>query len=280
VARRERERERERVIYRFDPKQGHKKIKPQNKQEELLLFDVEVSGGYDTDNEFFYHTIADRLKKHAAVFSTGSHCVLEAGCGTGAVGRRLINAFSGNSILNITGVDLAPAMIAWNKKHPQKYFSSIVGDLENTKLFKQSSFDLAICPMVLHHFPNPEKVINNIAFWLKPNGYLYIIEPNGSSPADCFSKFIRRILEKIMGLDYTRRFATVNETDHSMKQYMLWCKENKMQLIFKETLSLSEYSYKNLIGFFKGIMYKLTSFLPQPISGDTIIILARKNRKT
>jgi len=251
--------------------------KKQDKQRELDMFDVRHEDGYDLQSEAFYQFVEDRLNRHAPSAMTGKHRVLEAGCGTGAFARHFLKALAGKTVWEVTGVDLAPAMVEWNRLHPAPGFNSMVGDLENETLFAPASFDIILCPMVLHHFPDPVKTITNLAAWLKPGGVFYIMEPNGSSPVNRFSKFIRHCIEKIMGLEYARRFATVNETDHPMKLYLRELTSRGCVVCHHETRSIySANDCKTWIGRIRFVLHKIASLLPQPYCGNTLLVIARK----
>jgi len=251
--------------------------KQQDKEQELRMFDVDRTDAYDLHDDAFHCAIEARMEHHAQPLFTGTHRVLEAGCGTGAFCRHFIQRLKGRAVWETTGVDIAPAMIAWNERHPQEHYRSMVGDLEDAALFAPESFDLVLCPMVLHHFPDPQIVLRNLTAWLRPGGYLCIIEPNGSSPVNRLSKFIRRCLERIKGLDYTRHFATVNETDHSMRSYLRWFAQNNLTIRHKATWTfLPSQCPSGLINWPRHYMYKAAQILGQPFCGNILIIFATK----
>ena len=251
--------------------------KQQDKQRELEMFNVPREDSYDQHDDLFHHTIEARMDIHAQPLLSGRHRVLEAGCGTGAFSRHFIKRLQGRAVWDTIGVDIAPAMVDWNNRHPQDFFTSRVGDLENADLFPAETFDLVLCPMVLHHFPDPRLALRNIAHWLRPGGYLYILEPNGSSPVHRLSKFIRRSLEVIVGKEYTKRFATVNETDHSMRSYWHWLSDLGLEFRHKETiLLLAPDRPVGIINWVRYFMYKAVAPLGQPCVGNIIIVLAQK----
>ena len=249
----------------------------QDKQRELELFDVQRDHAYDLLDDAFYRFVEDRLHRYAPSAMTGVQKVLEAGCGTGAFGRHFVEALKGQADWNVTGVDLAPAMVEWNRQHPMVGYESRVGDLEDETLFPPATFDVVLCPMVLHHFPSPSKTIENLVSWLKPGGTFYIMEPNGSSPVHKLSKFIRHVIEKVMGLDYAKRFATVNETDHSMKCYVRELTTRGCEISYREARRVMGSSeLGSWIGWVRHILYKITSVLPQPYHGNLLLVIARK----
>lgn len=251
--------------------------KKQDKQRELDMFDVKRNDAFDLQPPAFHLLLKARLNQCLPHLFSGSHEVLEAGCGTGAFGRFFIKALDGRAVWKIMGVDIAPAMIEWNKKHPLENYDSTAGDLEDATLFKPGTFDLVLCPMVLHHFPDAGQAIGNLAAWLKPGGYIYLIEPNGSSPVNRLSKFVRHIIERVKGLEYAKRFATVNETDHTVRSYQKWLAQNQCEIVHEETyLPPTEKKPAGLISCIRFFLYKITGMLPHPWKGSVIILMARK----
>ena len=249
----------------------------QNKQRELEMFDVRRESEFELLGDSFYKLAGDRLEKHAPQVVTGGQRVLEAGCGTGAFGRHFIKALEGRAAWNVTGVDLAPAMVEWNREHPLPGYDSLAGDLEDESLFATETFDVVLCPMVLHHFPNPAKVMRNLAAWLKPGGIFYIIEPNGSSPVNRFFKFGRHCVEKIMGLEYAKRFATVNETDHAMGRYLRELGAAGCEAVHRETRFVKTAAdFDTPIHAARRIMQTAASVLPMPLRGNLLLVVARK----
>lgn len=249
----------------------------QDKQRELEMFNVQRDHEYELWGDAFYRFVENRLRQHAPSIMTGEQKVLEAGCGTGAFGRYFIKVLEGQAAWNVMGVDLAPTMVEWNRQHPALGYDSCIGDLEDETLFPPAAFDAILCPMVLHHFPDPAKAIANLASWLKPGGIFYILEPNGSSPVQKLSKFIRHCIEKVMGLDYAKRFATVNETDHPMKRYVRELTSRGCEIGHRETrLIRGDAERGNWIGWARRILYAITSVLPQPYHGNLLLVIARK----
>ncbi len=96
--------------------------------------------------------------------------ILDAGCGTGAILRRL-----GNSARNV-GVDLAPEAIAFCKER----------GLENVRQgdicalpFADDSFDAVICSSVLYHewVKDVAGAVRELHRVLRPGGLLFVILP-------------------------------------------------------------------------------------------------------
>ncbi len=96
--------------------------------------------------------------------------VLDAGCGVGNLLERL--TAPGKAI----GVDFSLGMIrAASRRSP----SVLLGD--SMKLpFRDESFDLVLARSLLHHLPNIERGISELARVLRPGGQLVVADTNRS----------------------------------------------------------------------------------------------------
>ncbi len=93
--------------------------------------------------------------------------VLDVGCGTGV----LFPYYLQRNVESITAVDLSPEMVKIAKgKFPQA--DIICGDAENITFDKQ--FDVIMIYNAFPHFPNPEKLIENLSKVLKSGGKISI----------------------------------------------------------------------------------------------------------
>ena len=93
--------------------------------------------------------------------------VLDIGCGTGV----LFPYYLQRDVKSITAVDLSPEMVKIAKgKFPQA--DVICGDAENIAFDKQ--FDVIMIYNAFPHFPNPEKLIENLSKTLKTGGIISI----------------------------------------------------------------------------------------------------------
>lgn len=92
--------------------------------------------------------------------------LLDCGCGPAPMEFLLSQKYPEK---HFTGIDLTPAMIelAKSKNIPNADF--IVGDCENLP-FDENSFDLIICSMSAHHYPNIQIFFDSVYKCLKPNG--------------------------------------------------------------------------------------------------------------
>jgi ubiquinone/menaquinone biosynthesis C-methylase UbiE len=252
----------------------------QNKEWEIALFDriVDEDKEYEQNSDEFYDYLTQSTRK---ILGDGKQKkMLEAGCGTGAIGKRLMKRFKG---LKITGVDVSPKMVRLANDGTRGY-RAIEGNLENEKLLAKASFDVVFCGYILHHFPSCKKIVHNAALWLKPGGYLILVEPNGSSPVNRASKAARHALEAAFGKEWVirKRFATPNETDHTVGTYLKLLAKNGLDAVFLETKHFEAEGTALLsIGGLKERGYRLCGkiFPHSHRSGSSVLIIARKKAK-
>ena len=101
--------------------------------------------------------------------------VLDLGCGTGL---ELDYYFSMNPSAKVTGIDLAPGMLAVLKeKFPDKEITLIQGSYFDVP-FPKNHYDAAVSVESLHHFTRDEKVplYHKVYRALKANGYFILTD--------------------------------------------------------------------------------------------------------
>ena len=101
--------------------------------------------------------------------------VLDLGCGTGL---EMDAFFLRNPTAQITGIDLAPGMLAaFREKHPNKKLNLICGNYFDTDLGKRY-FEAAVSVESLHHFTVEEKIplYTKIREALTDNGYFILTD--------------------------------------------------------------------------------------------------------
>ncbi len=120
--------------------------------------------------------------------------VLEVGCGRG-VGVEILLSLGA---AHVTGFDLDPKMVALAQKRTAKYDGRVqifVGDAEKVDL-PEASFDAVVDFGILHHVPDWQKAIREVARLLQPGGSFYF--------EDIFAGFTRTLLVRTL-------------TDHPLK---------------------------------------------------------------
>jgi SAM-dependent methyltransferase len=101
--------------------------------------------------------------------------ILEIGCGSG-YGAALLATLSPRSYV---GVDLMPEQIALAQKRQLAGAEFMIGDVTDTRFFLDASKDIVVIFGVLHHIPEWRAVIQACHRILRPDGQLFVEEPDG-----------------------------------------------------------------------------------------------------
>ena len=114
--------------------------------------------------------------------------LLEIGCGAGFSIDYLKGKF-----INYLGVDYSQNLINYAIKHNSN--NGVNFECVNIKEFSsKNKFDVILMIGVLHHIPEPEKVIISLQKYLTPRGIIITNEPQAGNP---FIGFLRKIRKKI-----------------------------------------------------------------------------------
>jgi len=211
--------------------------------------------------------------------------VLEAGCGTGVFSEFFLEF---NPNLRMIGVDIVPEMVDLANAKNIPNCHAILGDLEDSDLFNSNFFDIILCPFVLHHFPCLDKVFSNLTKWLKTDGFIIILEPNGSNPAKRLSESIRHFIQ--FTFPHGEKFvidhglATPSEVSHSTNTYMKFLQKEGYEVLFFDTKYFQDEDNKKIDSLagkvisimkkLRHILYKIFNYLPSPYRGNYIAIIA------
>lgn len=126
---------------------------------------------YDTDKNGeharkLYPHIIDELSD--IIFDN----LLDVGCGTGEILNSVKNIYPSASIY---GIDISEEML---KKAKEKLLDTAeisLGDAEHLP-YENGKFDLLMCTDSFHHYPNPQKAIEEFYRVLKKDGYLLLAD--------------------------------------------------------------------------------------------------------
>jgi len=101
----------------------------------------------------------------------GDEHVLDVGCGTGELERRLLERWP---MLRVTGVDLSPNML---RQAAEKGTGAATVAAEAHRLpLRDTSFDLAICANAFHYFRQPDNALAEMRRVLRPAGRLVLVD--------------------------------------------------------------------------------------------------------
>lgn len=201
---------------------------------------------------------------------------LEAGCGSGNFGLEILR-YNKNKKLSLTGIDINNNLLIDSKKL-EIYNKIICGDLNNKSIFKNESFETIIAAFVIHHFQDFYPIIDNFYYWLKPGGFLIILEPNGSNPVLKVSYFIRKVLSKFINIpdsfSINESHKTIIELQKSLNKFEVYNIETFNPILgYKHRL----FNFIIFLSLIRAIVLKIYQFFSfSKLKGNALIIIAKK----
>lgn len=150
--------------------------KPGTTKESVIEFFDRLAPTWDDELEVDPDKISFILDK--AGVGPGSK-VLDVACGTGV----LFPFYAQRDAAQVTAVDISPKMaeLAAGKTADPR-FQVICGDIE--ALTPTEKFDCCVVYNAFPHFPDPERLINRLAGWLRPGGRLTVAHGMGLHDLD------------------------------------------------------------------------------------------------
>jgi ubiquinone/menaquinone biosynthesis C-methylase UbiE len=119
---------------------------------------------YGSQSRIMYKKVALKIEKFKNEF------ILDLGCGKGLF-LEIIKGYKSK----LYGADISPEMIKCAQERVGNYAELKVADSENLP-WVENTFDLIVCILSFHHFPNPEKSLNEMKRVLINNGHVTFAE--------------------------------------------------------------------------------------------------------
>lgn len=129
----------------------------------------EVAGGLQEARKC-YKPVMEMIRKNAA----GNVCLLDVGCGTGAMLKLVSDAFPNAS--KLLGIDISAAMVSEANKNLQNTNAHAVTGTIETAAVQQNYFDIELCMHSFHHYPEPLKSLRYMRRALHKNGMLILAD--------------------------------------------------------------------------------------------------------
>lgn len=148
----------------------------------------------------------------AAVAAAGPRDVLDIGCGTGDLTRRIADALPGACVI---GIDNSAAMAAATRERGLTAHVASAGALP----FEDATFDVVTASWMLYHVPDLDRALSEIVRVLRPGGRAVLTTNSESHLADLMADaglaplplpFSRENAVELL----RRHFARVTSTDH------------------------------------------------------------------
>lgn len=139
-------------------------MKEQDKSAEREYFNKHTN--WDLFAEWRYRSYIDFFLRHSNLNQNVR--ILDLGCGSGAFGKFFLKKG-----FQIIGLDFSFGLL----QQAVKRFPVVSGDAENIP-FLDRCFDAVIGGGLIHHFPNPKNLLNEVFRVLKNNGYFFTQDPN------------------------------------------------------------------------------------------------------
>lgn len=100
-------------------------------------------------------------------------CVLDVGCGSGALGAALRDRGA-----LVSGFDLSPAMVALARQRLGDEVDLVVADLAERLPYEDASFDVVLCSLALHYLKDWVGPLRELRRVLRPGGRLVVSVPH------------------------------------------------------------------------------------------------------
>jgi len=127
------------------------------------------NNNFDVNKARYYNI--EKSQIHPLVHK-GQNRVFDMGCGTGRLGRKLMELKKASEL---TGVEI----FSQAAEEARKYYDKVYhGDIETLELNYEDYFDYIICGDILEHLLDPWEMLKKVHVWLKQEGLLICSIPN------------------------------------------------------------------------------------------------------
>lgn len=134
---------------------------------------------YNNKRFNYFRVIQRKVIKHTCL--SENDIFLDIGCGTGWATLHAASFLKSDK--QAYGIDLSEGMIEVAKgsaKETGKQVNFQVANAEELP-FEDNTFSVIICTNSFHHYPRPEKVLQEMKRTLKHNGKVFILDPTRDS---------------------------------------------------------------------------------------------------
>lgn len=135
--------------------------------------------------------------------------VLDVACGTG-----LVSFVLAPYAREVVGIDISPGMLAKAReirhRREVRNVHFVLGEAEHMP-FKDGEFDVVVCRLAIHHFPQPERELREMVRVLKPGGRLVISDTVSSE--DEREARLHNALERLRDPSHARMLAPTELAD-------------------------------------------------------------------
>lgn len=128
-----------------------------------------INPSHGSGADLYYNRDRPSLR---AWIAQGPNRVLDLGCGSGAIGKKLLDT---GAAAEVVGVEIFPGAA---QQAAGCYRQVHVGDIEQMELPYGPEFDYAVCGDILEHLKDPYALVRRIRGWLKQGGWLVCSVPN------------------------------------------------------------------------------------------------------
>jgi len=142
-----------------------------------------IENRYDQPKEYF-RVLSDLAEPN---LKDGEHLrsILDIGCAAGEFGFYLRKRFPRASL---TGLDVVPELLEKAQRMVPDA-TLILGDVHDSSLIAPASQDVIFMCGVLSIFESFERVIENLVYWLRPDGCIYIFGLFNPHSADVYLQY-------------------------------------------------------------------------------------------